>query len=89
MPVDRKEQNAENLTPCQRARNDSGTPSPIFRSAAMQEVIRTVERVAPNDVTVLITNSGSARKSSPICSSLSPRNKNKSLKSTAPRCRAS
>jgi DNA-binding NtrC family response regulator len=33
----------------------SGTVSPIFGSPAMQEVVRTVERVAPSDVTVLIT----------------------------------
>jgi DNA-binding NtrC family response regulator len=33
----------------------SGNLSPIFGSPVMQEVIRTVERVAPSDVTVLIT----------------------------------
>jgi two-component system, NtrC family, response regulator HydG len=33
----------------------SGTVSPIFGSSSMQEVVRTVERVAPSDVTVLIT----------------------------------
>ncbi len=33
----------------------SGNLSPIFSSEAMREVIRTVERVAPSDVTVLIT----------------------------------
>jgi len=33
----------------------SGTVSPVFSSSVMQEVVRTVERVAPSDVTVLIT----------------------------------
>jgi len=33
----------------------SGNTSPVFRSAEMQEVVRTVERIAPSDVTVLIT----------------------------------
>src|ERR1035437_7426928 len=35
----------------------SGNMSPIFRSAALQEVVRTVERVAPSDVSLLITRS--------------------------------
>ena len=33
----------------------SGTPSPIFQSGAMRDVVRTVDRIAPSDVTVLIT----------------------------------
>ncbi|MCX8092169.1 MAG: sigma-54 dependent transcriptional regulator [Verrucomicrobiae bacterium] len=33
----------------------SGNLSPIFGSPVMQEVVRTVERIAPSDVTVLIT----------------------------------
>ncbi len=33
----------------------SGTPSPIFQSAAMREVVRKIDRIAPSDVTVLIT----------------------------------
>jgi DNA-binding NtrC family response regulator len=80
--IDRKEQNAENLTLRRALETMSGTPSPIFRSAAMQEVIRTVERVAPNDVTVLITGeSGSGKEViADLLHSLSPRNKNKIIK---------
>src|SRR2546426_4936 len=33
----------------------SGAASPVFQSASMREVVRTVERIAPSDVTVLIT----------------------------------
>ncbi|HNQ72477.1 MAG TPA: sigma-54 dependent transcriptional regulator [Verrucomicrobiota bacterium] len=32
----------------------SGNSSPVFNSAAMKDVVRTVERIAPSDVTVLI-----------------------------------
>jgi DNA-binding NtrC family response regulator len=34
--------------------NMSGTASPVFQSAAMREVVRTIERVAPSDVAILI-----------------------------------
>ncbi len=33
----------------------SGTPSPIFQSGAMRDVVRKIDRIAPSDVTVLIT----------------------------------
>src|SRR6185295_9738266 len=33
----------------------SGTVSPIFSSPAMKEAVRTVERIAPSEATVLIT----------------------------------
>ncbi len=33
----------------------SGNNSPVFRSASMQDVVRTVERIAPSDVAILIT----------------------------------
>src|SRR5215469_1361713 len=80
--IDRKEQSAENLELRRALETMSGTPSPIFRSPAMQEVIRTVERVAPNDVTVLITGeSGSGKEViADLLHTLSPRNKNKIIK---------
>jgi DNA-binding NtrC family response regulator len=34
--------------------NMSGSASPVFQSGAMREVVRTIERVAPNDVAILI-----------------------------------
>ena len=60
----------------------SGTASPIFRSAAMQEVVRTVERIAPSDVTVLITGESGTGKEviADLLHALSPRSKNKIIK---------
>jgi len=53
--VERKQQSEENSTLRRALETMSGTVSPIFGSPVMQEVVRTVERVAPSDVTVLIT----------------------------------
>jgi DNA-binding NtrC family response regulator len=60
----------------------SGAASPIFRSAAMQSVVRTVERIAPNDVTVLITGESGTGKEviADLIHALSPRSKNKIIK---------
>jgi DNA-binding NtrC family response regulator len=60
----------------------SGTASPIFRSASMQEVVRTIERIAPSDVTVLITGESGTGKEviSDLLHALSPRSKNKIIK---------
>src|SRR6266496_1608699 len=46
--MDRKAQNEENSALRRALETMSGTSSPIFRSASMQDVVRTVERVAPN-----------------------------------------
>jgi DNA-binding NtrC family response regulator len=80
--IERKEQNAENLTLRRALETMSGTASPIFKSPAMQDVVRTVERVAPSDVTVLITGeSGSGKEViADLLHTLSPRNKNKIIK---------
>ena len=80
--IERKEQSAENLTLRRALETMSGATSPIFRSPAMQEVVRTVERVAPNDVTVLITGeSGSGKEViADLLHTLSPRSKNKIIK---------
>ena len=52
---DRKQQNQENTALRRALETMSGNTSPVFRSTEMQDVVRTVERVAPNDVTILIT----------------------------------
>ncbi|MCC6821999.1 MAG: sigma-54 dependent transcriptional regulator [Verrucomicrobiota bacterium] len=52
---DRKQQNQENTALRRALETMSGNTSPVFRSAEMQEVVRTIERIAPNDVTILIT----------------------------------
>jgi len=80
--VERKEQNQENSTLRRALETMSGTASPIFRSAAMQEVVRTVERIAPSDVTVLITGESGTGKEviADLIHTLSTRSKNKIIK---------
>jgi len=60
----------------------SGGSVPIFQSAALQSVVRTIERVAPSDVTILITGeSGSGKEViSDLIHSLSSRSKNRIIK---------
>jgi DNA-binding NtrC family response regulator len=80
--VERKEQNQENSTLRRALETMSGTASPIFRSQAMQDVVRTVERIAPSDVTVLITGESGTGKEviADLIHALSPRSKNKIIK---------
>jgi DNA-binding NtrC family response regulator len=80
--IERKEQNEENTTLRRALETMSGTASPIFRSHAMQQVVRTVERIAAADVTVLITGESGTGKEviADLVHALSPRNKNKIIK---------
>jgi DNA-binding NtrC family response regulator len=80
--VERKEQSQENSTLRRALETMSGAASPIFRSAAMQNVVRTVERIAPSDVTVLITGESGTGKEviADLIHALSPRSKNKIIK---------
>ena len=60
----------------------SGGTSPIFRSQAMQQVVRTIERIAPADATILITGESGTGKEviADLVHALSPRSKNKIIK---------
>jgi DNA-binding NtrC family response regulator len=60
----------------------SGGSAPIFQSAQLQAVVRTIERVAPSDVTILITGeSGSGKEViADLIHSLSSRAKNRIIK---------
>jgi DNA-binding NtrC family response regulator len=80
--VERKQQSEENNTLRRALETMSGAASPIFRSAAMQEVVRTVERVAPSDVTLLITGESGTGKEviADLVHALSPRSKGKIIK---------
>ena len=53
--VERRQQSQENNNLRQALEAMSGTVSPVFGSPIMQDVVRTVERVAKSEVTVLIT----------------------------------
>jgi len=77
-----KQQSEENSSLRRALETMSGTASPVFRSAAMQEVVRTVERLAPSDVTVLITGESGTGKEviADLLHALSPRSKNKIIK---------
>ena len=80
--IERKEQNEENSTLRRALETMSGTASPIFHSAAMREVVRTVERIAPSDVTVLITGESGTGKEviADLIHALSPRSKGQIIK---------
>lgn len=60
----------------------SGGASPIFQSASMKNVVRTVERIAPSDVSVLITGESGTGKEviADLIHNLSPRNKGPLIK---------
>lgn len=53
--VDAKRQKEESSTLREALQTMSGATTPVFQSSAMREVVRTVERIAKSDVTVLIT----------------------------------
>ena len=60
----------------------TGGSTPIFQSAAMQGVVRTIERVAASDVTLLITGESGTGKEviADLIHALSPRAKNRIVK---------
>jgi DNA-binding NtrC family response regulator len=80
--VESKQQNEENSTLRRALETMSGAASPIFRSKAMQEVVRTVERVAPSDVGILITGESGTGKEvvADLVHALSPRSKGRIIK---------
>jgi len=80
--IERKQQSEENVTLRRALETMSGAASPVFRSAAVQDVVRTVERIAPSDVPILITGESGTGKEviADLVHALSPRNKNKIIK---------
>jgi DNA-binding NtrC family response regulator len=60
----------------------SGGSSPIFQSPAMKAVVRTIERIAPSDVSILITGESGTGKEviADLIHNLSPRNKGPLIK---------
>src|SRR3954470_13746631 len=80
--LEHKQQNEENSTLRRALSTMSGGSSPVFQSAVMQTVVRTVERIAPTDVPVLITGESGAGKEviADLVHALSTRNKGKIVK---------
>ncbi|HWV98647.1 MAG TPA: sigma-54 dependent transcriptional regulator [Candidatus Acidoferrum sp.] len=80
--LERKEQNEENSTLRRALETMSGTTSPIFQSASLREVVRTVERIAPSDVAILITGESGTGKEviADLVHAFSPRSKGRIIK---------
>jgi two-component system, NtrC family, response regulator HydG len=80
--LEHKLQNEENSTLRKAISTMSGSSSPIFQSASMQSVVRTVERVAPSDVSILITGESGTGKEviADLIHAMSPRSKGRIIK---------
>jgi DNA-binding NtrC family response regulator len=80
--LERKLQSTENRTLIEALKRMSGEASPIFHSAQMKAVLHTVERVAPSDVSVLITGESGTGKEvvADLLHTLSPRRKGPFIK---------
>jgi len=80
--LEHKEQRQENSSLRRALETMSGVNSPVFKSAAMQTVVRTVERLAPTDVAILVTGESGTGKEviADLIHSLSTRNKSKIIK---------
>jgi DNA-binding NtrC family response regulator len=80
--LEHKEQRHENSALRRALETMSGVNSPVFKSAAIQGVVRTVERLAPTDVAILITGESGTGKEviADLIHSLSTRNKGKIIK---------
>jgi DNA-binding NtrC family response regulator len=80
--LENKQQNEENSNLRKALGTMSGGTSPVFKSAEIKAVVRTLERVAPSDVPILITGeSGSGKEViADLIHTLSPRSKNRIIK---------
>jgi DNA-binding NtrC family response regulator len=80
--VEHRRQNEEASALRRALETMSGSPTPIFQSAAMREVVRTVERIARSDVTVLITGESGTGKEviADLIHALSERSKGQIIK---------
>ena len=80
--IENQQQKEENNSLRRALSAMSGSSAPVFQSPQMQQVVRTIERIAPSDVTILITGESGTGKEviADLIHSLSPRSKNKIIK---------
>jgi DNA-binding NtrC family response regulator len=80
--IERRQQVQENSKLIDALKRMSGDSSPIFQSSQMKAVMKTVERIAPSDVSVLITGESGTGKEviADLIHTLSPRNKGPFIK---------
>jgi DNA-binding NtrC family response regulator len=80
--LEHKQQNEENSSLRRALSTMSGGSSPVFQSEAMKAVVRTVDRVAPSDVSILITGESGTGKEviADLIHTLSPRSKGRIIK---------
>jgi DNA-binding NtrC family response regulator len=73
--LEHKQLSEQNVSLRQALSTMTGGASPVFQSAAMKSVVRTVERVAPSDVSILITGESGTGKEviTDLIHALSPR----------------
>jgi two-component system, NtrC family, response regulator AtoC len=80
--IERKQQNEEAGVLRRALETMSGNATPVFQSAAMRDAVRTIERIAPKDVTILITGESGTGKEviADLTHALSTRCKNQIIK---------
>ena len=80
--LEHKQINEENSALRRALSTMSGGASPVFQSPGMKQVVRTIERVAPSDVSILITGESGTGKEviADLIHSLSPRSKGPNVK---------
>jgi DNA-binding NtrC family response regulator len=80
--VQNRQQKEENNSLRRAISTMNGSSAPVFQSSQMQSVVRTIERIAPSDVALLITGESGTGKEviADLVHALSPRSKNKIVK---------
>jgi DNA-binding NtrC family response regulator len=80
--LERKEQTRENNSLLSAIKTMGGDNAPVFHSPAMKAVMRTIERIAPSDVSLLITGESGTGKEvvADLVHTLSGRNKGPFIK---------
>jgi DNA-binding NtrC family response regulator len=80
--LENKQQKEENNSLRRAVATMSGGSPPVFQSPQMQQVVRTIERIASSDVAVLITGESGTGKEviADLIHALSPRSKNRIVK---------